>query len=256
MKKITFILMIACALIMINSISFAQKTVVTETTENLGGTVNPAFSVFIENAEYKAVLNAWKTLFEDHRGKIATSKKDINISNAEFPLLSTTPVAVFSRITSDKLGVKVVAAFNKEGQYVCTKYLPNETEVAKKIIYDFAVSIKREMVQAELDAANKILDKMRDENKDLLNKIEGLNKDIQSYNKKINKTETDILEKTDMTADDKAKKEKEISDYKAKISGAENAIKENDQKLTQLKVKIENQVKTVEDVKTKLDAVD
>jgi hypothetical protein len=256
MKKIVLSLLIIFITTAINLKSIAQKTVVTETTESLGGTVNPAFSVFIDNAEFKNVVKAWKTLFEDHRGKIVTNKKDINISNAEFPLLSATPVAVFSRISSDKLGVKVVAAFNKEGQYVCTKFLPAETDVAKKIVYDFAVSIKKAMVQAELDEACKVLEKMRDENKNLLNKIEGLNKDIQSYNKKVSKSQMEMVEKTDMTSEDKAKKEKEITDNKSKIAGAESAIKDNEQKINQLKTKIESQVKVVADLKIKLDAVD
>jgi hypothetical protein len=256
MKKIVTSFLIVFIFLMYNTSVFAQKTIVSETTENLGGTVNPAFSVFIDSADYKTVLKAWKTLFEDHRGKVVTAKKDINISNAEFPLLSTTPVAVFSRITSDKIGVKVVAAFNKAGQYVCTKFLPTETEAAKKIVYDFAVSIKKGMVQNQLDAANKLLEKQRDENKSLLNNIEGLNKDIQSYNKKISKAQMDMLEKTDMTAEDKAKKDKEISTNKTNIAKAQKTIDDTQQKLTDLKAKIENQVKVVEAVKNKFAAVD
>jgi hypothetical protein len=256
MKKNVLYLLIFFMAMALHLRSIAQKTIVNESTENLGGTVNPCFSVFIDSADYKTVLNSWKTLFGDHRGKIVTSKKDINISNAEFPLLSTTPVAVFSRITYDKIGVKIVAAFNKEGQYVCTKYLPTETEVAKKIVYDFAVSIKKGMVQAQLDAASKMLDKQRDENKDLLNKIEGLNKDIQSYNKKISKAQMEMLEKTDMTTEDKAKKEKEISGNKTNIAKAQKTIDDTQKNISDLKTKIENQVKVVEALKIKLNAVD
>jgi Skp family chaperone for outer membrane proteins len=212
--------------------------------------------VFIENADYKTVFNAWKSLFAEHNGKIETKKNDVNISNAVFPTISPATIAVFSRIINDKTGIKIIAAINKDGQYITSSRLPDETENAKKIIYDFAISIKKEMVQAELDAANKTLEKLRDENKDVLNKTEGLNKDIQSYNKKVSKAEMEILEKTDMTADDRAKKAKEESNYKAKISETEKTINENEQKLTQIKVKIENQVKVVEDLKIKLNEVD
>jgi len=256
MKRVYLSLLIVFAFINVNMKSFAQKTVVNETSENLGGSVNPAFSVFIENADYKTVLKSWKALFEDHRGKIETSKKDVNISNTEFPMLSSTPIAVFSRITEDKLGVKLIVAFNKEGQYVCTKYLPSETEIAKKIVYDFAVSVKKGMVQAELDEASKLLDNLRDKNKDLLNDKSGMEKDIQSYNKKINKIEVDLVDNSKMTAEEKAKKEKDVQNYKKKITELESNIDKNVQQQTDIKTKIENQVKVVEDLKIKLDAVD
>jgi hypothetical protein len=256
MKRITASFLILIALMAINIQSFSQKTIVTETKEHLGGTINPAFSVFIENAEYKTVLKAWKTLFEDHNGKVESSKNDISVADAEFTLLSSTPVAVFSRVTEDKTGVKIVAAFNKEGQYVCTKFLPAETEIVKKNLYDFAVNIKKGMVQKEIDDAAKLLENLKNDNKNLVDKKTGLEKDIQSYNKKIKKAETEILENPQMTPEDKAKQDKEIQNYKMKISVAENDIKTNEQQQSEMKIKIENQVKAVESLKAKYDAVD
>jgi hypothetical protein len=256
MKKITVISLMVFALITINLKLMAQKTVVNETNEHLGGTVNPAFSVFIENAEYKTVLKAWKTFFEDHKGKVESSKNDVSIADAEFTLLSSTPVAVFSRVTEDKTGVKIVAAFNKEGQYICTKFLPAETEIVKKNIYDFAVSVKKNMVQAEIDDATKLLENLKSKNKDLVDKKSGLEKDIQTYNKKIKKVEDEMIKNPEMTAEDKAKQEKEIQNLKLKISEAENNIKTNDMEQSEMKAKIENQVKVVTDLQAKFDAVD
>jgi hypothetical protein len=256
MRKNTTICFIFLAMMVITLRSFAQKTVVTETKEHLGGTVNPAFSVFIENAEYKTVLKAWKTYFEDHKGKVETSKNDVTISDAVLTSLSATPVAIFSSILEEKTGVKIIAAFTKEGQYVCTKYLPSETIIVKKIVYDFALSIIKEMVQKEIDDALKVLEDLRDKNRNLVDKKAGLEKDIQSYNKKIEKMEGDILKDTEMTAEDKAKQEKDIQNQKSKISEAESDIKTNEQQQSEMKVKVENQVKVVEDLKTKMGSID
>ncbi len=224
MKKIAACFLIVFVLMTMNFASFAQKTIVNETNENLGGSVNPAFTVFIENAEYKTVLKAWKALFEDHKGKIETSKNDVNVSNAVFPLLSSTPVAVFSRILEDKTGVKITAAFTKEGQYVTGSRLPAETETVKKIIYDFAVSIKKKMIQEKLDGATKDLEKLQSKNEDLVNKKASLEKDIQNYNEKIKQAESDIQENIKQQAESKIKIEsqtKVVEEIKAKLGSVE-----------------------------------
>lgn len=256
MKKITLSILIVCVLTMMNMISFAQKTVVTETNEHLGGTVNPSFSVFIENAEGKNVVKSWKTTFENHKGKVETSKNDVIIEDVIMSKVSTTPIAVFSRITEEKTGVKIISAYTKEGQYICTKYLPTETETIKNFIYDFAVKVKKEMVQKEIDEATKQLDKLKDNNNNLIDKKSGLEKDILSYNKKIKKAEDEIISNPNMLAEDKAKQDKDILNQKLKISEAEQNIKENETQQSEMKVKIESQTKVVDDLKAKYDAVD
>jgi hypothetical protein len=224
MKKIATSFLIVFLYMMMHLTSFAQKTIVNETSENLGGSVNPAFTVFIENAEYKTVLKAWKALFEEHKGKIETNKNDVNVSNVVFPLLSSTPVAVFSRIMEDKTGVKITAAFTKEGQYVSGSRLPAETETVKKIMYDFAVSIKKNMIQEKLDDATKDLEKLQDKNKDLVNKKASLEKDIQNYNEKIKQAESDIQENIQQQAESKTKIESQtklVEEFKTKLGSVE-----------------------------------
>ncbi len=224
MKKITTTCLLILVFVALNLTSIAQKTVVNETSENLGGSLNPAFTVFIENAEYKTVMKAWKSLFEDKKGKVETSKNDVNVSNAVFPLLSSTPVAVFSRILEDKTGVKITVAFTKEGQYISGSRMPAEAQTVKKIVYDFVVSIKKKMIQDKLEEANKDLEKLQDKNKDLVNRKASLEKDIQNYNDKIKQAESDIQEN----------------------------IKQQEES----KAKIESQTKLVEETKTKLGSVD
>lgn len=266
MKKITIPFIIVMAIMAFNIQMFAQKTVVSEVTENIGGATNPAFTVFIENADYKTVLKDWKALFEDHKGKIETSKKDVTISNAEFPLLSSTPVAIFSRVIDGKTGVKIIAAFNKEGQYVCTKLLPSETQVVNKIIYDFAVGIKKDMIQEQLDDASKELEKLQNNDQDLVKKEENLHKDIKSYADKKKKTQekmeeitkqlSNMIEKDPKLLDKKAGYEKDIVEFDEKTRKAENDIQENSKQQSESKIKIENQTKIVEDLRTKLTLVD
>jgi hypothetical protein len=224
MKKTFLILSAFLAFIAINTRSYAQKTVVNETTENLGGAVNPAFTVFIENAEYKTVSKAWKAMIDEHKGKIETSKNDINATNAVFPMLSTSPVSIFSRLIEDKTGVRITAAFSKDGQFVAGDKMPSEAESVKKTIYDCAISIKKKMVQDKLDDATKDLGKLQDKNKDLVNKKASLEKDIQNYNEKIKQAEADI--------------------------------QTNIQQQSESKIKIESQTKLVEDLKLKLGQVD
>lgn len=224
MKKIFLTSLILSALMIQCGWLSAQKTQINETTENLGGATNPAFSVFIENADYKYVVKQWKALLESNKGKVETSKNDVNASNVILPLLSSNTVAVFSKVIEDKTGVKLVAAFSKDGHYVSGSHSPAETETVKKLIYDFAVSIKKYMIQNKLDDASKELSKLTDKQKDLTNKKEGLDKDIVNYQEKIKQAESDIQENLKNQAETKQKIEtqtKVVEDIKTKLSTVE-----------------------------------
>ena len=204
-KILAFAVLMACSFM-----SFAQKTVVSEADENIGGAINPTFTVFIEGAEYKTVMKAWKKYLEDQKGKIVVDKNDITVSNAMFPSLSATPMAVFSRLMDDKAGVRITAAFVKDGQYINTARMETEAIAVKKIIYDFAIGIKKKMVEEKLKDATKELEKRNDKSQDLVYRKSRLEKDIANYKEKIKDAERDIEDNIKQQSEAKAKAEEQM----------------------------------------------
>ena len=221
MSKITSLILTLIAVISINTKISAQSVVVSESTENIGGAVNPVYTFFVDGVEFKKVTKAWRTYFEDHKGKIETSKNDWTISNAIFPVLSANPIAVLSRVIEDKSGTRIIVAFNKDGQFVNSAKLPAESDAIKKMLYDFAISVKKAAIQEKLDDASKELAKLESKGKDLVSKKESLDKDIVNYNDKIKQAEKDIQENLKDQADNISKTEaqsKVVEDLKSAIS--------------------------------------
>ncbi|MBK8847333.1 MAG: hypothetical protein IPO27_12630 [Bacteroidetes bacterium] len=202
----------------------STKTTISETTDNIGGSMNNVFSVYMEGTEYKTVMKAWKRMLEDQKAKLTTDKNDVSAANAVIPSMSASPVAIFSRLLEDKGGVRLTAAVVKDGQFVSTTASQADADNVKKYLYDFAVRMKKKVVEEEVEKAAKELEKRQDDQKDLVKR--------------------------------KADYERDIEDYKRKISDREKDIQDNIKKQEDAKLQTDDQLKQVEALKSKLNEID
>lgn len=201
----------------------AQKTVVKEEHEKIGGGKNSALVVMIYEAEESSVLKAWKSLMKDYGGKVS-SKDGVFADNATISDMSSNTVDVYATTDKTDKGIKLAVAFDLGGIFVSSSEKSSEYKVAEKIVKNFAIDISKKAVSEKLEKARDIQEDYESELSDLVKKKEKL--------------------------------EKSIEEYKSKIADAEKDIEYNkvdQEKTTKL---IETQKVTVEEIQKKLDKID
>lgn len=88
--------------------------------------------------------------------------------------------------------------------------METEAIAVKKIIYDFAIGIKKKMVEEKLKDATKELEKRNDKSQDLVDRKSRLEKDIANYKEKIKDAERDIEDNIKQQSEAKAKAEEQM----------------------------------------------
>lgn len=195
----------------------AQKLSITNGSENLGGSYNPTFQVFIPHANEKSVEKKWKSLLKDYRAKVKSSKDDINGTN--FVLKEKDTMQVYSRIIENADGITLNAAFSREGVFITPTTDQNDYDMLSKLLHDFALPIAKEGLEKKVDNADDLLKKKSKEHDNLVKR----NEKIVKENEKM----------------------------KEKISDNEREATENETKIGSLKTIIDQQKTAVEDVKSK-----
>lgn len=174
--------------------SFAQKITVSESTENIGGGSNNALTVTIYEADIEDINKEWKSIMKDYHAKVSSQDNGLFADNAVIKPMGNNTVDVYSRAEKGKDNeVKFIAAFDLGGAYMSSSKHPDQYQIAKKMVYDFAMKMTKESIAGQLKAAQKVLEKMNREQKDLEKDQEERKKDIEDYKAKIKKAEDDIV---------------------------------------------------------------
>lgn len=205
---------------------FAQKIKVDEGSENLGGGNNNAFTVTIYDAKPEDIEKEWRSMMKGWNAK--TDKKDGSIfgDNAKITSINgNNTIDIYAKAVQGKDNeVKFMVAFDLGGAFLSSSKQSGAAKEAKNIVYGFAMKMTKEAIAGQLKAAQKILEKKNEVQKD--------------------------LEK------EKTKLEKSIEDYKEKIKKAEEEIVKNKSEQEKTKQEIEEQKKVVEAIQKKENAVD
>jgi hypothetical protein len=199
---------------------------VTEGNEQIGAGNNNALIVTIYETDLETVEKEWKSRVKDfNTEKTNLSKHVLFADNAVIKEMGNNTIDIYTTFAEKKeeRSVRMVVAFDLGGAYLSSGTHKDKFDVAKKIIYDFAVKLSREGVNEQVKVANKAYDKLLEKQKDL------------------------EKDKKDLEAD--------ILNYKEKIKAAEEAIKKNDADQLLKKKEIEEQKKAVDAVKKKLEGV-
>lgn len=204
--------------------AMAQKIEVRESNENLGGGNNNSLTVNVVAKSKGDVEDAMRSFFKDLDGKTSSSKGEYKGDDCKIKAMGENTFDIYGKVEEVKgEGFKMMIAVDLGGAFMSSSQHKDQYKVIKEKVYDLAVKIQKNAIGSDLKDAEKLLEKMEDQQKD--------------------------LEK------DKKNLEGDIEDYKKKIADAEKKIKENESAQEKKKEEIGGQKKVVEGVKKKMEAV-
>jgi len=202
---------------------FAQKNIeVNEVNASFDNGKHNALKVTIYGSDQKNVEKKWKSLMKDFNAKVNV-KKTIFADNATIKELSDNTVDVYatSETTKDN-DVILYVAFDLGGSYLSSsEHGGNKYNVAKKIVYKFAVDATKDALKNKIDDAKKILSTKQKEQNNLEKENKKLNNDIEDYNNKIKKAKDEISDNEKKQAD----KKKEIEEQQSLVNSLEEKEK-------------------------------
>ena len=213
MKSIVSILILSIISIHLN----AQKITITNVSENLGGSYNPALQISIPHANTKTVEKKWNSFLKDYRAKVKTSKDEI--VGHHFVLKATDTLEVFSRITESADGVTLTASFSRDGIFISAITDQTDFDMLSKLIHDMALPIAKDGLDEKIDDAAGAFEGKTKEHDNLIKSNERLQKD----NEKM----------------------------KSRISDNEREINDNEKKIRNLNATLEQQKSGVDEIKSK-----
>lgn len=213
MKSIVSILILSIFSIHLN----AQKITITNVSENLGGSYNPAIQFSIPHANTKTLEKKWNGFLKEYRAKVKSSKGEITGHN--FVLKAKDTLEVFSRITESADGATLTASFSRDGIFVTSTTDQSDYDMLSKLIHDMALTIAKDGLEEKIEDADGALEEKTREH----DKLVKSNERLQEDNEKM----------------------------KSRISDNEREINDNEKKIRSLKAALEQQKSAVDEIKSK-----
>jgi hypothetical protein len=200
MKKI-FTLALA---ISIGISAYAQKIKIKESKENIGGGNNNALVVTIYGVDPSDAEKEFKSIMKEYGGKSST-KDGIFVDNATIKSMGNNTIDVYARALGSKGDKEItfVVAFDLGGAFLNSSDHKDQYKTAEKLVKDFAVKVMKESINDELKDAEKVKEKIESDQALLVKGKKSLEEDIVDYKTKIAKAEQDI---TKNIADQQKKK--------------------------------------------------
>jgi chromosome segregation ATPase len=199
--------------------AFSQKVKVNESRENIGGGNNNALTVTIYEVSPDDILKEFKGVMKDYDAKVSTKNGELFGDHGLIKKISNNTIDMYAKVEKVKDGEsKLIVAFDLGGAFMNSADHKEQYKVAKEIVENFAIKIQKDAIAEQLAAAQKVLDKMSDQQKDLEKKNQNLNDDIKNWQDKIKKAQDDIKQ----NEQDQVKKKADIEAQNKVV----NAIKE------------------------------
>ena len=192
MKKIFSICFLVIVLLSVNSLK-AQEIIVKPTQANLGGALNSAYTVFIDEATEKEVLKSWGSYTKKNKSKNNSKGDYIFSDNAHFSKITGDTLDVYATVRKEGKGCELTVAFNLSGTFISHEALPDLSDDAARVVYTFAYDLRKKIVEGQIkDAENE--GKKREKTFDaLVRKNKSLNKGIKKYEQKIKDNEKKLV---------------------------------------------------------------
>jgi len=210
MKKILALPVI----ILLSTLTFAQKIKVQESREKIGDGSNNAMVVIIYGADDKDVERAWKDLVKKYKPEKVFKKGDVVADNATISSISLNTMDIYARAEKDGENAKFIVGFDLGGVFLSKSMHSSEYKTAERIVYDFAIDQAIKAVEAELKEAEKEQNKMGKDMDKLVKDNEKLHSNIEKWTDQIEQAKKDI----ETNVKDQENKKKEI-EYQIKHVG-------------------------------------
>jgi hypothetical protein len=217
MKKISTLI-----LALITFTAFAEKVKVSESRENIGGGNNNALVVTLYEVSVDDAMKEFKGIMKDYDAKVSTKGDELFGDKALIKKISNNTIDLWAKAVKVKDGeTKFIFAINLGGAFCNSSDHKEQFKVAQEILTNFAVKIQKDAIASQLAAAQKILDKMTDQQKDLEKKNANLNDDIKNWNEKIKKAQDDLK----VNGEDQVKKKAEIETQTKAVNVVKDKMK-------------------------------
>ncbi len=186
MKKLTLFALLMCFTV---SAAFAQF--IQENIQSFSKGSHNALSMELPKTNLKDTQKAWeKFASKNLKGKTKFDKKsgECFTDNAIMKSMSNNDFDVYARVTASGANTIITIWYDLGGAYLTSDQHPTEFKAMEKMMYTFALSVSRDILE----------DQIKDEEK-ALKKLEGdlkkLGKDKEGYEKDIEKAKATIIER-------------------------------------------------------------
>lgn len=202
------------------SILQAQKINVEEVNKKMSQGTNSGFMVVIPRVSSNDAEKDWKRQIKDWEGKAENQKGEVFADNVFLSSVSTNSIDIYAEFKDQDGGCEMFVWFDLGGAFLAKSSHPDQWNMARDIIRDFAYNLAKAALEAVI----------RDEEKklsDLQGNLERLAKDKENLEKNIQKWTEDIEQaKLELTqnATDQDAKAKEIEAQKKALEEAQKNL--------------------------------
>jgi hypothetical protein len=174
-KKILLVLLLVLAGLRVS----AQRSPVEEADKSVGNIPRKGQQVSIQ-LDNKRVETSWvKQLSEQFPGKVKNNKGVVTMDGVIIPEISATPIRVISRVDALPTGTGVWWSIDLGNAYLGRESTPSQWRAAEKYLKDFARSMYREDLMAQIADAEKALVQSQNNNMSVIEKANTIKKDIE-----------------------------------------------------------------------------
>ena len=157
----------------------AQRSPVDESDQNINNIPRKGQRVSMQ-LDTKRVETAWtKQLTEQFPGKVKNNKGILTMDGVVIPDISPTPIRVISLVTALPTGTGVWWSIDLGNAYLGQAATPTQWKSAEKYLKDFARSMYREDLVAQITDAEKGLLNAQNDHGAVILKADAIKKDIE-----------------------------------------------------------------------------
>ncbi len=201
----------------------AQTIEVKEGSEKFStGSQNALSTTILENSK-DDVESEWKSFLKDFKNeKVKSNKDELFADNVVIKDWSNNTVDIYTTFEEDKKTkvVKMHVAFDLGGAYLKSSEQKDKYNYAEKMVREFAIKMTKKPLMEKVKAAEKMVSKSEDDQKDLEKDNKGLKSDIESYKEKIKKAEDEIKK----NEENQVKKKAEIETNKKAVEASKKVL--------------------------------
>ena len=206
----------------------AQKVKVDITNKSIGGGRHNAFVTTIYSSKESDVKKEWKALMKSYTPEKVKGGSEIMADNANISSISSNSIDIYAQANQSGDDVEFIVGYDLGGTFLDGSGAGSST--AKNMVYDFAVKMTTQGIEAEVKA----------EEKELVSQEKGLDKLVKS---------------NDRLHQNIARWKQEIDKATSDIEQAEKDLETNLSDQEKAKTGIEEQQKTVSSTSDKLNKI-
>jgi len=175
--------------------------------------------VDIPKSNLKDVEKKWTSYLKKQKGKLSDDDDVYFLDNAKIRSISKDTIDIYSTVKSNGDVITVTMALNSGGMFLSNS--SGTASAVDRFLYDFAISMKKDILNEELSVAKKLLgtqgkayDKIEKSNKKLESSIDKMKNQIADNEREIKKNNDKL-----------AKNKSEIAAQKDVVKELENKLK-------------------------------